>query len=1119
MLAPSLRRGSAVFARSLQSLLGGRTPLWLSLIALALGLWALSVTPREEEPQIVVPMLSVEVAAPGLDAPQVSRQVVQPLEKLLAQIPGMEHVYATAEAGRASVLLRFHVGEDRQAALVNTFTKLNAHLDQIPSAVAHWQLSPREVDDVPILVVGLWSEDPERYGPYELRQLAEELVTPLQALPATSEVRVHGGRPRVVSILLDREALAARETTALDVLLALQRANHLKAAGDWTVNDRAVVLEGGDVLRKLDDLEALVVNVIDGVPITLGEVASLRDGPGEAESYSWLRRRPEGPAEAGAELGAFPLVALSLAKQPGTNAVTVSATALETLRTLQKNLFPDAVGLTVLRDYGETADEKVNDLTASLAFAVLTVVLFLGVFLGPRAALVVGLAVPVCYGLTLALDYAFGYTINRVTLFALILALGLLVDDPITGVDNISRFLRRGGARDDRVVEAMMEIRSPLIMSTVMVVLAFLPLAAIPGMMGPYMAPMAFNVPVSVMASTLVAFLVTPWLAARLLPRGAPRGSMDAAPAVEGSALYRRVLAPLLTSQGAALLLGAVVLLFGLALLLPGFRAVPLKLLPFDNKNEVQVLIDMPEGTSLERTAAVTERVAGRVLTVPEVREVAAFVGQPSPVDFNGLVRRYDLRQGRELGELRVVLAPKAERAHQSHAVVLRLRALLAAEAPPGAVLRVVEVPPGPPVLSTLVAEVVRDPLGDPESHREAARQLMARLAREPHVVEVDSTLPDPRPRQRFIVDKTKAALAGVDTEAVATTLQLANRGLVAGMLQVPQALHPVPLELRLPPAARQGLSDFEALVVRGQLGGRQASTPEGLEAAPQPRVALGELGAFELGVADAPIHRKDLEEVIYVTAELNGRTPGEVIADLEADRRLATDSLGAAAAPTPWASRSFFANGGGDPWQLPEGTAVRWAGEGELALTLDVFKAMGLGYLFALGAIYGVLRVQTRSNALALIIMSAIPLTIIGILPGFWAMNHLGERVVAGAPDPVLFTATAMIGMIALAGIVVRNSLILVEFITQARTAGASLREAVLDAGAIRLRPVLLTAGTTLLGNLIITLDPVFNGLALAIIFGIVASTLFTLAVVPVVYWLVFRGQDVALVVEGGAA
>lgn len=1113
MLAPFPRQGSAVFARSLQSLLGGRIPLWLSVLALALGLWALTVTPREEEPQIVVPMLSVEVAAPGLDAPQVSRQVVQPLEKLLAQIPGMEHVYATAEAGRASVLLRFHVGEDRQAALVNTFTKLNAHLDQIPSAVAHWQLSPREVDDVPILVVGLWSEDPERYGPYELRQLAEELVTPLQALPATSEVRVQGGRPRVVSILLDREALAARETTALDVFRALQQANHLKAAGDWTVNDRAVVLEGGDVLRQLGELEALVVNVIDGVPITLGEVASLRDGPGEAESYTWLRRRPEGPAEA----GAYPLVTLSLAKQPGTNAVTVSAAALETLRSLQKRLFPDAVSLTVLRDYGETADEKVNDLTASLAFAVLTVVLFLGVFLGPRAALVVGLAVPVCYGLTLALDYAFGYTINRVTLFALILALGLLVDDPITGVDNISRFLGRGGARHDRVVEAMMEIRSPLIMSTVMVVLAFLPLAAIPGMMGPYMAPMAFNVPVSVMASTLVAFLITPWLAARLLPPGG--ASVDVTPAVEGSALYRRLLAPLLTSRGAALLLGSVVLLFCLALLLPGFRAVPLKLLPFDNKNEVQVLIDMPEGTSLERTAAVTERVAGRVLTVPEVREVAAFVGQPSPVDFNGLVRRYDLRQGRELGELRVVLAPKAERSHQSHAIVLRLRALLAAEAPPGAVLRVVEVPPGPPVLSTLVAEVVRDPLGDPETHREAARRVMARLAREPHVVEVDSTLPDPRPRQRFVVDKTKAALAGVDTDAVATTLQLANRGLVAGMLQVPQALHPVPLELRLPPSARQRLSDFEALVVRGQLGGRQASTPEGLEAAPQPRVALGELGAFEFGVADAPIHRKDLEDVIYVTAELNGRTPGEVIADLEADRRAHDAALGATAPSRPWASRSFFANGGGDLWHLPAGTAVRWAGEGELALTLDVFKAMGLGYLFALAAIYLVLRVQTRSNALALIIMSAIPLTIIGILPGFWAMNHLGERVVAGAPDPVLFTATAMIGMIALAGIVVRNSLILVEFITQARAAGASLRDAVLNAGAIRLRPVLLTAGTTLLGNLIITLDPVFNGLALAIIFGIVASTLFTLAVVPVVYWLVFRGQDSAPAVEGGAA
>ncbi len=1098
-----------MFSRVMSSLLAGRGPLWLSLAALCLGAWALTVTPREEEPQIVVPMLTVTVAAPGLDAEQVSRQVVVPLEKLLAQIPGVEHVYASAEAGGASVLLRFFVGEDREAALVNTFTKLNAHVHEVPAAVTHWQLAPREVDDVPILVVGLWSQAPERYGPFELRQLAEELVTPLQSLPRTSEVKVQGGSARVLEIALSMEALAARATTALDVLRALQRSNQLQAAGTWTVNDQAIVLEGGDVFRDRGALEALVVNVIDGVPITLGEVAKLRDGAEVPRHYTTLHRR-EGKETS----SAYPLVTLSVAKQRGANAVAVSEAALATLRDLEKTLFPDAVALTVLRDYGETANEKVNDLTLSLAFAVLTVVVFLGVFLGGRAALVVGLAVPVCYGLTLALDYSFGYTINRVTLFALILALGLLVDDPITGVDNISRYLKRGGDRRRRVIEAMAEIRSPLVLSTVMVILAFLPLAFITGMMGPYMAPMAFNVPVSVMASTLVAFLVTPWLSARLLPEAGAVGA-SASEAQEGSRAYRRLLAPLLQGGRGRWLLWGVLALFLLACLLPLFRAVPLKLLPFDNKNEVQVLIDLPEGASLERTAAVAERVAQEVLRVPEVAELALFAGVPSPVDFNGLVRRYDERHGPELAELRLVLVPKAQRAHQSHAVVLRLRALLAPLQGEGVVLRVVEVPPGPPVLSTLVAEITRDPLTPVATQRAAAKQLMARLRREAHVVEVDSTIPAPSPRLRFVVDKQKAALAGIATEDVAQTLALANGGVTAGALQVSHALHPIPLVLRMDEGERTPAGDFEALVVRGQLGGRQASSAEGLDAAPQPWVALGELGRFEDGRVDPVLHRKDLREVIYVTAELNGRTPGEVIADLEADRVPAGQPL-PEAAPRPWAERSFLRSGGGDPWQLPSGTEARWAGEGELAITLDVFRDMGLGYLFALLAIYLVLRVQTASTALSLIIMSAIPLTVIGILPGFWAMNQLGERTVAGAPDPVLFTATAMIGMIALAGIVVRNSLILVEFITQARAAGASVQEAVLDAGAIRLRPVLLTAGTTLLGNLIITLDPVFNGLALAIIFGIVASTLFTLLVVPLVYWLVFKDDEGPAAGEG---
>lgn len=1082
--------------------LRGNLALTLFLLGLLAGAVALVLTPREEEPQIVVPMVDVLVQAPGLSARQTERQVTVPLEKLLAQVPGVEHLYSVTHAGSTAVTLRFVVGADREDALLNSYNKLYSNRDQLPAPVTEWVLKPVEVDDVPILVVALWSSAPQRYGDFELRRIAEEFTTALQALPDTSEVRLIGGRPRTVRVLLDPEGLAARHTTIGDVAAALEISNVLQDAGSWTHEGHSIALEAGDVLRAVTALEDLVVNVVDGEPVYLRDVAGIVDGPGEADSYHWIAfAPPQGSTQAAPQQ--WPTVAISVAKQRGANAVSVSQDALDLLETLRRQLLPDDVHLTVLRDYGRTADEKVDSLASSLAFAVSTVVVFIGLFLGWRPAVVVGLAVPVCYGITLALDMLLGYTINRVTLFALILSLGLLVDDPITGVDNIARYLQqRGEALGERVAMAMREIRIPLVMSTVTIVVAFLPLAFITGMMGPYMAPMAFNVPVSVISSTLVAFLVTPWLASRLLRASPGDAGIGTATADHP---YRRLMAPLLASRGRGQALLVVVgVLFVGAALLPAMRWVPLKLLPFDNRNEVQVLIDMPEDTSLEATAAHTRRVADAVLRMPEVDTVAAFIGEPSPVDFNGMVRRYYQRRAPHLAELRVVLVDKSGRRHQSHAVVLRLRELVAPLATDGVTLRVIEVPPGPPVLSTVVAEIYGEALAPYDRQHEAAVVLMERLSREAHVVEVDTSLAAPRERLRFVTDKQKAALSGVSTRDIADVLAAANAGLVAGYLQQEREQRPLPIELRLSPGQRASRADFERLQVRGRAGVVKESSPQGLEVAPQPLVAVAELGSFARQQVDAPILHKDLRPVVYVTAEISGRTPGEVIADVLADQGAAASASSAA-----WQQRSFFASGAGDGWQLPPGTFVSFAGEGELRVTLDVFRDMGLGYLFALLAIFVVLRAQTGSSALSLIIMLAIPLTIIGIMPGFWLMNQLGERVVAGAPDPVLFTATAMIGMIALAGIVVRNSLILVEFISQARAAGMAVREAVLEAGAVRMRPVLLTAGTTLLGNLVITLDPVFNGLALAIIFGIVASTVFTLMVVPIVYLRVFEAGE----------
>jgi len=1079
--------------------------------SLAAGLIAILYTPREEEPQIVVPMVDVLVNAPGLSPEQVERQVSIPVEKLLTQIPGVEHVYSTSMQGKAAITLRFFVGEDRESSILNTYTKLYSQQDAIPAVVSDWLVRPIEVDDVAILLLALWSSDAERYSDFHLRRLAEEVSTALKSIPQSSEVRVTGGRPRVVQIRLDPESLAARRTTAIEVAQAVQLSNQLQSAGRWSFGDESITLESGDFLRALAELENLPVNIIDGQAVFLRDVAEISDGPAEPDNYGWISFGPGHERYRGADPGeaadSFPMVTISVAKHRGSNAVDVARHVHEKLQQLQAERFPPEVHLEVLRDYGQTANEKVNNLSASLAFAILTVVVFIGVFLGLRPALVVGLAVPICYGVTLALDLAFGYSINRVTLFALILSLGLLVDDPITGVDNIERYLRmRGGNIADKIIAAIAEIRVPLLMSTLAIILAFIPLAFITGMMGPYMAPMAFNVPISVTVSTVVAFMVTPWLASKIL-RPPPLNENDPGDAPTSPALlsfYRRWLTPVLASRARARsVLYIVALLFMVAAVLPVFRWVPLKLLPFDNKNEIQVVIDLAESTSLERTAAVAREVAALARQLPEVSAVAAFVGEPSAVDFNGLVRRYYQREGPHMADLRITLVDKSVRTHQSHAVVLRLRQLLAPLQAEGVSLKVVEVPPGPPVLSTLVAEVYAADGVSYGEQQAAAQQLLERLKREPLVVEVDSTIEADRQELRFITDKQKAALSGIATEDINTVLATANHGRVAGYLNLPREANPLPIELRLPVSERASLADFLRLQVKARPGVVVETTDRGLEDAAQPLVALGELGSFESRLAEQSIYRKDLQPVVYVSAELSGRTPGEVIADIQADYGKPAVDISEI---RPIDQRSFLFPGGGDGWTLPDRTSLSWSGEGEWRITLDVFRDMGLAFLFALMAIFFVLRVQTASTSLSLIIMSAIPLTVIGIMPGFWLLNVLGQREVAGAPDPVLFTATAMIGMIALAGIVVRNSLILVEFITQQRAAGENLREALIMAGAVRMRPVLLTAGTTLLGNLVITLDPVFNGLALAIIFGILASTVFTLLVVPVVYLLVFE-------------
>ena len=1134
-------------SKVLSNILGSKVPIILLIISMIAGMAALKYTPREEEPQIVVPMIDVVVNAPSINVQQMERLVTTPLEKLLAQVSGVEHVYSVTHNSQAVVTLRFHVGENREQALLNTYNKLHSNTHKIPAIVDNWRVQPIEVDDVPIMMLGLWSSDSNTVSDYDLRRLAEEVSTFLQAIENTSEVNITGGRSREIQVNLDPEQMTARKISINEVFNAIQSSNRLLHLGNLALENQSVRLESGDVIRDINALKHTPISVIDNSVVLLQDIANIIDEPAEQQHYTWIdfangyqqaqygnNTAAEKTSTASSEIsnnGDHPIVTISVAKQRGSNAVTVAQAVHDKINALQQSMFPDNVHVEILRDYGETANEKVNNLTTSLAFAVFTVVIFIAVFLGWRSAIVVGLAVPICYGITLSLDLLFGYTINRVTLFALILSLGLLVDDPITGVDNIERYLKeKSGSLQDKIVGAINEIRIPLLMSTLTIVLAFVPLAYITGMMGPYMAPMAFNVPLSVISSTLVAFLVTPWLASKFIKPALTNSNTNNTEPNKNQGFgnfYRRMLTPLLENRKKGkLVLWLVLILFILAAMLPVMRLVPLKLLPFDNKNEVQILIDMPESATLEQTAAIAKKVSTKVQQLSEIKAIVAYVGTASPIDFNGMVRQYYQRQAPYMADLRLILLDKTAREHQSHAIVLRLREHLAAlnntMLSGGTVkIKVVEVPPGPPVLSTLVAELYGNEFTQYHELQQAASIVEKRLKQEPHVVEVDSTVTDNQTNLRFVTDKTKAALSGIPTAQINQTLMVANNGQVAGYLHVNNEAAPLAINIKLPIEQRESLADYRRLTIKGQTGIVQKTTPQGIDIAPQPLVSLGELGAFEQQTSDKPIFHKDLKPVVYVTADTSGRTPAAIIADISSDL-LYSDTLAEnqqnkvnASQANDWNNRTFLTSGSGNAWYLPENITLFWGGEGEWRITIRVFRDMGIAFAFALTAIFIVLRIQTGSAALSGIIMSAIPLTVIGIMPGFFMLNQFGEREIANAPDPVLFTATAMIGMIALAGIVVRNSLILIEFITQARARGESIKEALIQAGAVRMRPVLLTAGTTLLGNLIITLDPVFSGLAIAIIFGIISSTIFTLLVVPIVYILVFENEKPEHIVD----
>ncbi len=1139
--APEHEKGAAGWINGIvNTFLHSNLSLILLVISVAVGAAALLITPREEDPQIVVPLADIYVDAPGLSAQEVERLVTTPLERILYQIDGVEYVYSMSRPDSAIVTVRFYVGEGRERSLVRLFKKLEESKELVPPGVAGWVMKPVEIDDVPAVTLTLRGRAGAMAGTdeYTLRRVAEEAAARLATVEDTSRVTISGGLPRTLTVYVDREAIAGRGLSLLDVQRAVQASNRSVPSGNIERNDAAISVRAGSVVRDGADLGSLVVGVSQGRPVFLREIARIEDGPAERSTYvrhGWGLGRgfdahphaagtvvgevaptPTGGSQ-GESIGSVPAVTIAIAKKKGSNAVRVSETVMTEAERLKADVIPEDIEVVVTRNSGLTADEKVSELVEGLWVAILIVVALLTIGLGWREALVVAVAVPIVFGLTLAVNMLAGYTINRVTLFALILSLGLLVDDPIVDVENITRhFGLRKKATRAITLEAVSEIRPPLIAATLAVIASFLPLFFITGMMGPYMRPMALNVPVTMVMSMVVAFTITPWLAFHLLKNrpwatggghGDPQDEFAAARLSLQYRILRPLLQPLLTSRVRAwIFLAAVALLTGAAAMLAAFRQVPLKMLPFDNKAEVLLLIDADEGTTLERTDAVVRELEAAVTRIPEVTDFTSYVGSPSPMDFNGLVRHYYLRTMPHKAEIRVNLVGKKSRKDASHTLGLRERDSLATIASrAGMRLKFVELPPGPPVIDTIAAEIYgRDDLAYSRIC-DAAELIKRRLTAEPGVVEPDDTVETVHPELVFLPDQEKAALNGVSVAEIAATVRAALSGADVGVAHAPNERQPLAIIARLPRADRSSKPDLSRIQVRGQ------SSP-GFRLVP-----LAEIGRWEERSVEQTIYHKNLQRVAYVFAETAGRPPADVIVDVMADHAgNAPPQAGAvtrapggwldASSPRQLAGRSHLVRGGGIPWGLVDGTRVVWSGEGEWKITLDVFRDLGLAFAAALVMIYVLLVAQTGSFVIPAVVMLSIPLTMVGIMPGFWLLGLLAGKSVGGYADPVFFTATAMIGMIALSGIVTRQSIILVDFIQHSLRRGRPFMDAVIEAGAVRLRPIILVVAAAMLSAIPITIDPIFSGLAWALIFGLIASTVFTLFVIPLVYWMLYK-------------
>ena len=1058
------------------------TPL-LALMALLLGVFAVLVTPREEEPQIDVTMANVIVPFPGAAVREVQQMVAIPAEQVLSQMAGVEHVMSMSRPGLAIITVQFKVGIARTEALVRLHDTIRAQSDWLPKGLGVMEpiIKPKGIDDVPIVSLTLFKKDPFASG-FELERIAHSIEAEIKRVPGTREVRTIGGPGRAVLIEIDPERMAATGVTVQDLRTTLQSAHLGMPIGEILAGNRSVAIEAGPWLESAAEIAELVVSVQGDRPVFLKDVATVRDGAPPAARYVWHGKGENGQAIE------YPALTLAITKKPGENAISVANAVGERMSALRGTMVPDDVEIVETRNYGQTADDKARKLIQKLLFATASVVALVFLALGRREAAIVGVAVILTLTATLFASWAWGFTLNRVSLFALIFSIGILVDDAIVVVENIHR--HQALYPDKTLVEiipgAVDEVGGPTILATLTVIAALLPMAFVTGLMGPYMSPIPINASLGMLLSLAIAFVVTPWLARLWMkPHAAAHAGAADSPAASASqteaertgfatrffeSIFRPLLDPLRGGRNRTLLGLAIAALIAASIALPATGLVLLKMLPFDNKSEFQVVVDMPAGTSLEQTAAVLRDLGSKIAETPEVAHYQAYVGTAAPINFNGLVRQYDLRSGPEVGELQVNLVDRGQRTEQSHVIATRMREALKPIAKRhGAQVKVVEVPPGPPVMSPIVAEIYGP---DAEGRRALAKTVRAVFEQTDSVVDVDDSSIARAPRTLILVDRRKAALAGVSQQAIVSTLRAGLAGETTAWLH-DGSKYPVAATIQLPAERHGELDALLQLNVRGASG----------------RILpIRELVTLSDSEREQPIHHKNLLPVHYVTADMAGRVDSPLYGMFA--MRPAIANL---RAPDGGPVTEYFINPPADPWR---GYSLKW--DGEWQITYETFRDMGAAYAVGLILIYLLVVAQFGSYLTPLIIMAPIPLTIIGVMPG---------HALLGAQ----YTATSMIGMIALAGIIVRNSILLVDFIQVQLAQGIPFARAIVGSAITRAQPIILTALAAMGGAFFILDDPIFNGLAISLIFGIFVSTVLTLVVIPTLYFLAYRKQYAA--------